>query len=544
MTKHIIEDSILAGLADAIRAKSGLADKFLPSAMPAAIDELSIGGEVPDGSTWVASNSHNKVWKSLHYANGMWVAGVNVQTSPFAYLYYSEDDGETWTACSGTTMGYHYDIFYADGVWVSLSSGNGVFYSEDGKTWSKSNITTGGGYNLCYGDGVLIFGSMSTSKMGIYYSEDKGKTWIQSNITNKIFIDVCYGNGTFIASSGNGTNGNVGLYYSEDGKTWTQSNITSGGFGSVAYGDGKFVAGCYNGGLYYSENGKVWIQSNITSGRFDDVCYADGIWVAVNGDNPGTGIYYSEDNGKTWIQSNITNARFVSSFTDLISHANGVWIAGAIDTSYYSEDGRTWYQSDLAEWSNVVAFGNDRWLIGGDICIWYTPVGGKGNHAWRKVRKDTLTSTVGNMTVSGSYSYSTTITLNVSLTNGLTVNDLTVNDFNGLWLKNTNNSDNQIFISADDSTGGYIAYVKNGVSNNVGDKWTFSNGQLKLDIRNAVSTYTQYMDCIQPGFSGTKEVTRQSTVETDVRYVLSDDPSAYPSNGSQHTDGFYYTSVS
>ena len=57
----------------------------------------------------------------------------------------------------------------------------GLFYSEDnGKTWKKSNITSGDFECLIVIGSIVIAGSWSDE--GLYYSEDKGKTWKESNI--------------------------------------------------------------------------------------------------------------------------------------------------------------------------------------------------------------------------------------------------------------------------------------------------------------------------------------------------------------------------
>ena len=111
-----------------------------------------------------------------------------------------------------------------------------------------------------------------------------GKTWTRTNITSGTFYCVHNANGLWVAGSGNGP------YYSTDGKTWTQSNITSGTFYSLHNANGLWVAGSEGNGLYHSLDGKTWSQSNITSGYFQSIHNANGIWVAGS---DGYGIYYS-----------------------------------------------------------------------------------------------------------------------------------------------------------------------------------------------------------------------------------------------------------
>ena len=53
----------------------------------------------------------------------------------------STTKGKVWTKCSVDDY-YFGDVAYADGLWVACTSGSskkGLYYSEDGKSWTKSN---------------------------------------------------------------------------------------------------------------------------------------------------------------------------------------------------------------------------------------------------------------------------------------------------------------------------------------------------------------------------------------------------------------------
>ena len=117
-----------------------------------------------------------------------------------------------WT--KSTNNSFYGGARYANGIWVACPSGSyGIYYSEDGKTWTQSNIKEGS----FYGGGAR------------------------------------YANGIWVACNGDysGNTGN-GIYYSEDGKTWTQSNMKEGSFpGGARYGNGIWVACGKN--TYYSE---------------------------------------------------------------------------------------------------------------------------------------------------------------------------------------------------------------------------------------------------------------------------------------------------
>ena len=184
--------------------------------------------------------------------NGKNVLYVKNKTSTNIY----KRPGIEWTYIHSGMFRFAGGARYANGLWVACESNNsGLYWSEDGKTFKKSNITSG------------------------YFAGG-----------------ARYANGLWVACGSVYSNNNSnGLYWSEDGKTWTQSNITSGGFaGGARYANGLWVACGYGSGLYWSENGKTWTQSNITSGYFNGGArYANGLWVAC-GDS-GTDTFCSEE---------------------------------------------------------------------------------------------------------------------------------------------------------------------------------------------------------------------------------------------------------
>ena len=76
-----------------------------------------------------------------------------------------------------------------------------------------------------------IWVACNGSSKGLYWSTD-GKSWKRSNITDISFSGGArYSNGIWVVCSDN----NNGLYWSTDGKNWTQSNITSGYFNGGAF---------------------------------------------------------------------------------------------------------------------------------------------------------------------------------------------------------------------------------------------------------------------------------------------------------------------
>ena len=139
----------------------------------------------------------------------------------------------------------------------TLNFGDGNIYhplpivDAGGKEWNISNLKD---IFECvyYDNGIWVAGSKNN---GLYYSTD-GMTWTRSNNTSNTFNCVYYDNGIWVA----GSDSNKGLYYSTDGMTWTQSNITSGDFRCVYNANDIWVAGSSSvNGAYYSTSdaGKV-----------------------------------------------------------------------------------------------------------------------------------------------------------------------------------------------------------------------------------------------------------------------------------------------
>jgi hypothetical protein len=123
---------------------------------------------------------------------------------------------------------------------------------------------------------------------GIWWSTD-GKTWNKSNITTSDFYGhskPVYANGIWNVACDAG--GNIGVYYSTDGKTWTLGK--TGSCRGLEYANGIWVVGDDPSGVYYSIDGKTWTKSSsfFTRGGYY-FGNANGIWVYC----ARVGVYYS-----------------------------------------------------------------------------------------------------------------------------------------------------------------------------------------------------------------------------------------------------------
>ncbi|MCI9477263.1 MAG: hypothetical protein HFE71_12490 [Emergencia sp.] len=315
------------------------------------------GGGFPNGTKWSQSNITDMSIEFVDYANGIWVAGTYKKG-----LYYSED-GKIWTQ---SNLGDSYEIecmAYGNGVWVAgcIINGTilykGLWYSEDGKTWTQSNIKSGDFLYIYYANGVWIGSYMDG---GLYYSKD-GKTWTQSNIKGGRFQCICEGQGVFAAC--NITNGYYGLYYSTDGKYWYGvSNTNNLDLRYVYYADGQWIATGYDG-QFFSTDGKNWTQGE-SNNNISPICNANGIWIGGLGSRGGLVLSH---NGKDW--NNVANAPSSGGFNSTVKYihnSNGIWICGTESYGiYYSIDGQTWMQTDITSGTfGCIENANGIWVAG------------------------------------------------------------------------------------------------------------------------------------------------------------------------------------
>lgn len=525
MNKCLINDSTLTAIGNAIRKKNNTTELIIPSKMSEAIDNLILGGTFPDGSTWVKSNAPTAYWKCFDTDGAIIVTGPSGGGQ--SGLWYSTN-AKVWKK-TNITSNYFYDIHYDKHLWVAGSNA-GLYYSTNGTTWTKSNITTGSFYNIYYANNIWIAVSYSA---GVYYSED-GKTWTISNITTGSFNSVYYGDNKWVACS------SASIYYSEDGKAWTQGNVNTY-FKYVYYANHIWVATTSASGFYYSEDGETWIQSNITTGGSQCIYYANNLWVIAS--DTTNGLYWSND-GKTWTQSNITNVKFSSHHKHLLTYNNGIWIAGATTTAYYSIDGKVWTKSNYADWSNEIFYFNNKWIIGGDTGIWYTPIGGEGTYAW-KVSKSESVSTTGTLTLNTTYYLFDGICMWMPGTCSFSDYTPKASDFYDMQIRVYYAGTSRYYKLASNGTVGY-GTSSGSYTYPSGLTWDLGSteaGSFTIAIRNSTGGYLHgTMGGGDWSAYGSVSITQQQTSLKGLYYIVSDNSATYPNN-AYHTDNLYYAKI-
>lgn len=294
------------------------------------------------GRNWVqCTGGESYTFRCVAYGNG-----VRVACSVSHGLWWSED-GKTFTQSDTSTIaGYSFNFaVYLNNLWLAGSESNGLWWSTDGKTWSQATgDLTHGFRSVVFADNLYVASANGT---GMWWSTD-GKAWTQGTGSNIAYVmnKVIYQYGLFVAGSENG------VWWSEDGKAWTKATGNTGAVYTVAYGNFMFVAGG-TAGIWASTTGKSWSQTStsaIRSYTFNIIAYADGVFLAGSTSH---GLYKST-NGTSW--TSVTGVPTTGTVTS-IRYGNRIWIVGTTGKGFFMSpliQATYWYAQSLANLVNNV----------------------------------------------------------------------------------------------------------------------------------------------------------------------------------------------
>ena len=238
-----------------------------------------------DGINWVAiqttanpiftTNVRGIAWSPVLK---IWVA-VGAGTNQLAYSY----NGITWVGVPGVSFGSSqgYCVAWGEDKFVACggnpgtagpsTTGNKLYYSYDGKTWTAAALTTTplavGVYGIGFNGTIWVCVGNNNGATALAYSFD-GISW--TTTLSIIFNTVNNTGGAVSWSPGLNKWVAVGGYtstaspvaYSSDGITWTAVAVLTAGGQGVTWNGNYFVAGFIVSAaavqIYTSPDGQVW----------------------------------------------------------------------------------------------------------------------------------------------------------------------------------------------------------------------------------------------------------------------------------------------
>ena len=277
-----------------------------------SVSKLYVGvGNIARKVTKAYIGDNSGIARLCYQAKAPWnpvivVAGYNTNGSAAKRVYTSTDCGKTWTQCSIPTnsWGVPSNICYGNGVFVfgtsAYNDGNNYYHhtSNDGLTWKSYHSDRKIFTNIVFGNGkfVAIAYDYYNGYSYIGTSTD-GATWSWANkdlVTARNGVHLFFDNANNKFFAWSQTYAEAG-YISTDGVTWTKtsSNGNSSGFNVVSMANGKFFQYYYNDSSYYRYTEDYGTTIKSTSFPTDsEIWYKDGYYHTVGGKstNP-TGSY-------------------------------------------------------------------------------------------------------------------------------------------------------------------------------------------------------------------------------------------------------------
>lgn len=252
-------------------------------------------------------------------------------------LFYS-DDGLTWTR-SNTGIINSYPVTlerYPGGQFAGMDGG--LFRSEDqGASWQEVSYGTFGLQKNeipCVAvQGQHVFAG--TGRGEVYFSQDLGTTWAPRNagLNCDRVNDVLFHDPEVLLAT------DVGIYRSADlGMSWQLSNAgltVTDCRTLLACGD-TLLAGTFGGGAFRSlDQGQNWTPAGGLSAQHVHKLIAHGSAVLAA---TAQGIFRSPDSGTTWQQVNTTSA------AEICSNGTAAFFRNNAIVRYSTDLGDTWQQ--------------------------------------------------------------------------------------------------------------------------------------------------------------------------------------------------------
>jgi hypothetical protein len=285
-------------------------------------------------------------WSSIAHGAGYWIAvGKSGQTGAVS------TDGQTWTSLTLPSSQAWSGIAYGNGYWIAIASGYGfaAVSKSNGAGWRTFALpSTTTWSNITYGNGIFVITATGAGVTAAAYSTNYGATWTSATLpTAANWSSVTYGNGTFVAVS-------------SGGQLVTTQALTGGGATSPPPGN-TFTVGSTSGIV----NGQVVIGTGLPAGTTVTNVNSGTITVSNQFTVQGSGNYsfYSitgqsasySTTGSSWVASTLPSSSTWSSIA--YGQQTFVAVSSTATTPAYSQDGKTWYSSNISITSTAVVYG-------------------------------------------------------------------------------------------------------------------------------------------------------------------------------------------
>lgn len=289
-----------------------------------------------DGVTWTLQNSGTTSWLNAVEATdeGFLAGGRNG-------VLLASPDGATWTPRTSPVKTVD-ALAYCFGRWF-LASGEGVYQSVDGVSWSK----VAGVKTPSSGPGKLVWTGSELVCTGFDARTADGTTWMQVErpIALPDFNAVAKGGDGYVAVGDAGV-----IWYSPNGYAWQPAaSPTTSNLVAIAGRPGRWVAVGNAGTIVTSSDGIAWTQANSgTSNKLLDLAW-NGQRFAVVGE---LGTILSSVDGQNW--SPCVTGNTTSTIGNIEAMGSAFKAFAGSGQVFESPDGVTWMQVDAPSLTGIV----------------------------------------------------------------------------------------------------------------------------------------------------------------------------------------------
>lgn len=390
-----------------------------------ALKTIVIGGD--SRTSTLAYSDSGTVWKSSGFGYSQTQHSVLVRngriltTGADGYVYYSDDQGATFTRSTGAKLDAGMIIRADDTTVVVGGDGQSfILYSTDnGTSFSAATVALFTGTDVVYdiqhhGTQWVAVGSggprVVISSDGITWTTGVGST-VALNAGITLLHSVAYSNGVwFVGGTPGTTSGIANVYSTVDFDTWVADSanifstgglvhdITSDG-GTSVVAVGTNTANDVTVALS-TDAGATFSNKHVTGPTvLNAVAYGNGVFVAGGGDGTHVKFIRSTDSGATFAIATVPEID--GAVTD-IQYRDGVWVAVIEDSGATSalesrtlisvNDGATWtvvtgvtiaapVSATVGFGGQLVAFDGSRWYAVGRSLndkknLWYSTTNG------------------------------------------------------------------------------------------------------------------------------------------------------------------------